>query len=306
MTSSHDPLDETLDFDDVTIPPVDNIADGVGQDDDVTLKGPTTGEFETLPPDPTAPLESAVGTRVRYFGDYELLAEIARGGMGVVYRARQNKLNRIVALKMILAGQFASEEDVQRFYTEAAAAALLDHPGIVPVYEVGEHQGQHFFSMGFVEGTSLAARITSGPLPPREAAGLLKLIAEAIEYAHSKGVIQRDLKPANVLLDKQGTPKVGLWSGQEHGKREWTDSHRFGDGDAKLHATGAGRWYERASRSPLGRVFTGRHALPLVDRSSAVSVCESAGHAAAGNDDGARAATAAQSADTQRFGNDLR
>ncbi len=109
---------------------------------------------------------------------------------------------------MILAGQFASEEDVQRFYTEAAAAALLDHPGIVPVYEVGEHQGQHFFSMGFVEGTSLAARITTGPLPPREAAGLLKLIAEAIAYAHSKGVIHRALKPANVLLDKQGTPKV--------------------------------------------------------------------------------------------------
>ncbi len=208
MTSNQDPLDETFDFDDVTIPPVDNLGDAANQYDDATVQGPTTGAFETLPPDPTAPLASSVGTRVRYFGDYELLTEIARGGMGVVYRARQNKLNRIVALKMILAGQFASEEDVQRFYTEAAAAALLDHPGIVPVYEVGEHQGQHFFSMGFVEGTSLAARITSGPLPPREAAALLKLIAEAIAYAHSKGVIHRDLKPANVLLDLQGTPKV--------------------------------------------------------------------------------------------------
>ncbi len=208
MISNHNPDDETIDFDDVTIPPVDNLGDAANQYDDATLQGPTTGEFETMPPDPTAPLVSSVGTRVRYFGDYELLTEIARGGMGVVYRARQNKLNRIVALKMILAGQFASEEDVQRFYTEAAAAALLDHPGIVPVYEVGEHQGQHFFSMGFVEGTSLAARITSGPLPPREAAGFLKLISEAIAYAHSKGVIHRDLKPANVLLDKQGTPKV--------------------------------------------------------------------------------------------------
>ncbi len=208
MTANHDPHDETLDFGDVTIPPVDNVDGGANHDDDATLPGPTTGEFETLPPDPTAPLASAVGTRVRYFGDYELLTEIARGGMGVVYRARQNKLNRIVALKMILAGQFASQVEVQRFHTEAAAAAQLDHPGIVPVYEVGEHQGQHFFSMGFVEGSSLAARITSGPLPPREAAGLLKLIAEAIAYAHSKGVIHRDLKPANVLLDKQGTPKV--------------------------------------------------------------------------------------------------
>jgi len=208
MTSNHNPHDETLGFDKVENPRVDNLHDGANQDDDVTLQGPTTGEFETLPPDPTVPVKPSVGTRIRYFGDYELLTEIARGGMGVVYRARQNKLNRIVALKMILAGQFASEEDVQRFYTEAAAAALLDHPGIVPVYEVGEHQGQHFFSMGFVEGSSLAARIASGPLPPREAASLLKLIAEAIAYAHSKGVIHRDLKPANVLLDKQGTPKV--------------------------------------------------------------------------------------------------
>ena len=172
MTSNHNPHDETFGFDNVTNPRLDNLHDGANQDDDVTLQGPTTGEFETLPPDPTVPVKPSVGTRIRYFGDYELLTEIARGGMGVVYRAKQNKLNRIVALKMILAGQFASEEDVQRFYTEAAAAALLDHPGIVPVYEVGEHQGQHFFSMGFVEGPSLAARIASGPLPPREAASL--------------------------------------------------------------------------------------------------------------------------------------
>ncbi len=208
MTSNQDPLDETFDFDDVTIPPVDKPDDGANQDDDATLPGPTTGEFETLPPDRAAPLESAVGTRVRYFGDYELLAEIARGGMGVVYRARQNKLNRIVALKMILAGQFASEVDVERFYLEAEAAAQLDHPGIVPVYEVGQCLGQHFFSMGFVEGQSLAARLVAGPVPPREAASLIKQIAEAIAYAHSKGVIHRDLKPANVLLDKHGNPKV--------------------------------------------------------------------------------------------------
>ena len=109
-----------------------------------------------------------------------MLAEIARGGMGVVYKARQVKLNRVVALKMILAGQLAREDEVQRFYAEAEAAANLDHPGIVPIYEVGEHEGQHYFSMGFVDGQSLAGRLAGGPLPPREAAELMQQIAEAV------------------------------------------------------------------------------------------------------------------------------
>jgi len=128
--------------------------------------------------------------------------------MGVVYKARQLGLNRVVALKMILAGQLAGDEEVQRFHTEAEAAAMLDHPGIVPIYEIGEHEGQHYFSMGFVEGQSLASRIKDGPLPPREAAGYLTKIAEAIAFAHDRGVIHRDLKPANVLLDRNANPKV--------------------------------------------------------------------------------------------------
>ncbi len=152
--------------------------------------------------------ETNSNPKVRYIGDYELLSEIARGGMGVVYKARQTNLNRVVALKMILAGQLALDEEVQRFRTEAEAAANLDHPGIVPIYEIGQHEGQHFFSMGFVDGCSLADRVRNGPLPPNEAAELTKKIAEAIAFAHSRNVIHRDLKPANVLLDQNGEPKV--------------------------------------------------------------------------------------------------
>ncbi|MBW3539141.1 MAG: serine/threonine-protein kinase, partial [Planctomycetes bacterium] len=142
------------------------------------------------------------------FGDYDLLSEIARGGMGVVYKARQRKLNRLVALKMILAGRFAGEEDVRRFYLEAEAAAQLDHPHIVPIYEVGRHEGQHFFSMAFIDGQSLADRVGDQPLAPREAARLIIPIASAVEYAHRRGVIHRDLKPANILLDDDGQPKI--------------------------------------------------------------------------------------------------
>ena len=148
------------------------------------------------------------GAQPRRFADYDLLEEIARGGMGVVYKARQIGLNRIVALKMILAGQLASEREVRRFHAEAAAAANLDHPGIVPIYEVGEHQGQHFFSMGFIEGQSLEARIARAPLEPRKAAELLQAVAEAVQYAHQKGVVHRDLKPANILLDHAGHPRI--------------------------------------------------------------------------------------------------
>jgi serine/threonine protein kinase len=142
------------------------------------------------------------------FGDYDLIEEIARGGMGIVFKARQVQLNRIVALKMILAGEMAGIEDVQRFKNEAEAAANLDHPGIVPIYEIGTHNAQHYFSMAFIDGSSLADQIKNGPLPEKDAAGILKKVAEAVAYAHGKGVIHRDLKPANVLIDAHGEPRV--------------------------------------------------------------------------------------------------
>src|SRR5262245_42132638 len=143
----------------------------------------------------------AASAKLPNFGDYELLEEIARGGMGVVYKARQISLDRVVAVKMILAGQFASKEIAQRFKSEAIAAAVLQHPNIVAVHEVGVHEGQHFFSMDYVEGQNLAQMVGSSPLLPKKAARHLKLVAEAIHYAHQQGILHRDLKPSNVLID---------------------------------------------------------------------------------------------------------
>lgn len=142
------------------------------------------------------------------FGEYELLDVLGRGGMGVVYRARQVRLNRLVALKMILSGQFASDTDVQRFHAEAEAAAKLEHPGIVPIYEIGIYQGHHYFSMQYIEGESLAAKIRENPLDSQTAARYVEKIASAMAYAHQRGVLHRDLKPANVLIDTNDEPHV--------------------------------------------------------------------------------------------------
>ena len=128
--------------------------------------------------------------------------------MGVVYKARHEKLKRIVAIKLVLSGQLASEQDVERFHAEARAGAHLDHPGIVPIFEVGQHAGQHYLSMSYVEGQSLAERVSAGPLPSQEAAEIVCQVAQAVAYAHGQGVIHRDLKPANIMLDERGRPRV--------------------------------------------------------------------------------------------------
>ncbi len=140
--------------------------------------------------------------------DYEIVKEIAKGGMGIVYLAKHRGLNRLVALKMIRSSELANDEQVRRFYAEAQVVARLDHPNIVPIYEFGKHDGEHYFSMGYVEGGNLAAQLAEGPLTPRRAAELVASVAEAVHYAHLQGVVHRDLKPANILLDAAGQPRV--------------------------------------------------------------------------------------------------
>jgi len=156
------------------------------------------GAALSLPPESTA----------QRFGNYELLDELGRGGMGVVYRARQASLNRVVALKMILTGEFSGPEDRARFRAEAESAARLQHPNVVQIHEVGEYAGRPFLSLEFVDGGSLQDKLTGTPWLARDAANLIEVLARATHAAHLRGVVHRDLKPANVMLTRDGVPKI--------------------------------------------------------------------------------------------------
>ena len=234
---------------------------------------------EATPSDPASTSATVAGDT---FGNYELLSEIARGGMGVVYKARQHAPNRIVALKMIQAGRLASEAEMQRFRLEAEAAAHLDHPNIVPIYEVGEQDGRLYFTMKLIEGGSLAERMSEGGGRRSEVRGqkaevktpkpdlrspasdirpltsdirLLAKVAHAIHYAHQHGILHRDLKPANILLDAQGEPHLTDFGLAKHieSAGDLTVSGAIIGTPTTWHPS---RRREKASRSPRRRTCT--------------------------------------------------
>lgn len=198
---------------------------------DGALRSPPAGEIVRGEPAADERLGTPVTSVPRPFGDYELLEEIGRGGMGVVYKAHQRSLDRLVAVKLLLHGRWSEPEFARRFRLEAEAAAQLDHPNIVSIHEFGEHDGQPYYAMRFVEGRSLDRELAERPLPPRRAAELVTTIARAVHFAHQHGVLHRDLKPHNVLVDAAGAPHLtdfGLAKLLEHDSEQTQGETVFG------------------------------------------------------------------------------
>ena len=174
----------------------------------VRVRRSVLGPTPTPSPAPAAPCRTIARRTVPAIAGYEILGELGRGGMGVVYRARQVRLNRPCALKMILAGAHADAEAVARFLAEAEAVARLQHPNIVQIHHIGEADGLPFFELEYVDGGSLDRRLDGTPWPARRAAELVEALARGVAEAHRLGIVHRDLKPANVLLAADGTPKI--------------------------------------------------------------------------------------------------
>ncbi len=259
--------------------------------------GPGGDARQTLAQDSVA---TAAGVQVP---GYEILEELGRGGMGVVYKARHIKLNRAVALKMVLAGGHPGSEDRIRFLAEAEAVAALQHANIVQVFEVGQHDSLPFMALEYVNGGSLADKLRDGLPLPREAAWLVEQLAQGMAAAHAKGIIHRDLKPHNVLLRRKSeiqNPKSEIrkgmrppWfgfrisdfgfrtedhrlrPGQESRGRQWSDADGGGYGHAVVHGSGAGRGQER--RWPgRGHLCPGRDPVRVPDGPAAVSRSDAA------------------------------
>ncbi len=206
--------------DTVSAPPLSDDSQGTIREAGLTSvdRPVSLDQRPTVPDIKTAPADDAWEAG-RAFGPYQLLGEIAHGGMGIVYKARDPKLDRTVALKMLRAGAFADTEEIQRFYNEARAAAKLHHPNIVDIHEVGQHEGRHFFTMAYEPGGSLAQHLKRFAADPRAAVALMEKVARAVHHAHQNGILHRDLKPANVLLNGQGEPLVS-----DFGLAKLTDS----------------------------------------------------------------------------------
>ncbi len=220
-----------------------------------TIDAPGTGRRAEIQPGEGEPKKRPSGRSTA--DGYEILAELGRGGMGIVYQARQIALNRLVALKVIKSAEFASEAELIRFQNEAEAVAQLDHPHIVPIYEVGQKAGQRYFSMKLIDRAPAWTRgwATSPPIP-KPPPGWWRTVAEAIHHAHQRGILHRDLKPANILLDERGQPHVTDFGLASHIEAESEpDPLGLSGGNPLLHVARAGSG-ERRDRSPRRRMST--------------------------------------------------